>query len=145
MGCLIGLRLSTLFPSVKACVISGLRLDLEARYSDLNTAAQEIVDTNLGFTDGYDADKAAGWDPTAISSVTDDSDKVCPVSFPPTFFVVGSTDTLTKTESLAKVDEIKRGGTICQVTEYTGNHNDVCFLKTGTSLTDAIAWMNLWS
>ena len=144
MGSLIGLCIAKLYSSVKACVISGIRLDLAARYSSMSSAEKAIVDENLGFTDGYDAFIAAGWDKTAISCVTNGGDKVCPVDFPPTFFVVGSTDTLTKTESLAKIDEIKRGGTICKTTEYSGNHNAVCFLKAGSSLTDAVAWMKQW-
>lgn len=144
MGSLIGLCIATLYPSVKSCVISGIRLDLAARYEQMSVANKEIVNENLGFTNGYNALIAAGWDKTAISCVTIDGDKVCPVNFPPTFFVVGSADTPTKTESLAKIDEIKRGGTICKTTEYTGDHNDVCYLKVGSSLTDAIAWMHQW-
>jgi hypothetical protein len=129
---------------VKVCVISGIRLDLAARYAEMSSADKAIVNENLGFVDGYDSDIAAGWDKTAISTVTQDGKKVCPCDFPPTFFIVGSDDTLTKEESLVKIAEIKRGGTICKTTEYTGNHNDVCYLKTGTSFEDAVEWICQW-
>ena len=145
MGSLIGLRLSTLYSTVGCCVISGIRLDLEARYDLLTAAQQAIVDSNLGFTNGYDADIAAGWDVTACSCIDANDNKICPTQFPPTFFVVGSTDTTTKTESLAKIEEIKRGGTICKTVEYVGTHNDVCFLKPTGCFDDVIEWINLWA
>lgn len=142
MGSLIALCLACMYhPS--AVVIAGIRLDLAARYALLTAEQQAIVDTNLGFTDGYDAYKAAGWDKTAYSA-TDGLSSMNPVQFPPTFFVVGSTDTVTKTESLAKIDEIRRGGTITKTTEYTGGHSDVCYLTAGTSYDDTMAWFNTW-
>lgn len=144
MGSLIGLTMAKLFATVKVCVISGIRLDFAARYTELTSSQQAIVDTNLGFTNGYDAYIASGWDKTAFASVDSNNANICPVQFPPTFFIVGSTDTLTKTESLAKIEEIKRGGTICKTTEYTGNHNDVCYLKPTGCFDDAIAWINKW-
>lgn len=143
MGGLIGLCLSTLYHEVKALVVSGLRLDLSARYADLTAEQQAIVDANLGFTNGYDAYIAAGWDKCAIACVDANGNGINPNQFPPTLFVVGTTDTY-NTESLQKVDEIKRGGTICKTSEYEGNHNAVSYLKAGTSFTDAIAWMNKW-
>ncbi len=145
MGSLIGLRLSTMFATVKACVISGIRLDLAARYALASDAQKAIIDANLGFTDGYDADIASGWDVTAISAVTDNNAKICPVNFPPTFFIYGTSDTTTKTESLAKIAEIKRGGTIVKSAEYTGDHTAVCYLQAGTSYADAVAWFNQWA
>ena len=143
MGCLIGLCLAKQY-NIKVCVISGIRLDFSARYEELTAEQKAIVDANLGFTDGFDAYKAAGWDRLAFSCVDGSSNKIAPVQFPPTFFVVGSTDTLTKTESLAKIDEIKRGGTICKTTEYTGNHNAVCYLKPEGCFADVMNWINKW-
>ena len=144
MGSLIGLCLAKLYSTVKVCVISGIRLDFAARYAELSSANKEIVDSNLGFTNGFDAYKAAGWDKTAFAAVDANGSKICPVQFPPTFFVVGSTDTLTKTESLAKIDEIRRGGTITKTTEYTGDHNAVCYLKPTGCFDDAMAWIGKW-
>lgn len=144
MGSLICLCLAKLYSTVKVCAIGGIRLDFAARYAEMSSANKAIVDTNLGFTDGFDAYKAAGWDKTAFASIDTNNNKICHVQFPPTFFVVGSTDTLTKTESLAKIDEIKRGGTICKTTEYTGDHNDVCYLKPAGAFADVIAWFEKW-
>ena len=84
-----------------------------------------------------------GWGKCAIACVDANGNGINTNQFPPTLFVVGTTDTY-NTESLQKVDEIKRGGTICKTSEYEGNHNAVSYLKAGTSFTDAIAWMNKW-
>lgn len=137
MGGLIALCLSTLY-DIKACAIAGLRLDFEARYNNLTDAQKLIVDANLDFTDGYHASKITGWDKTVYPAVNN-GDKICSSQFPPTIFIVGDEDTY-NTESLIKVNEIKRGGTITSVNTYEGNHNAVCYLKVGTSYDDVIAW-----
>ena len=144
MGSLIGLCLSVTIPGIKANVISGIRLDFEARYAEATANEKAIIDTNLGFTNGYDAYIASGWCKTAISCVDANETKICPSQFPPTSFIYGTTDTLTKVESLAKIDEIKRGGTVCISKEYTGNHSDVCNLSAGTSFDDSLAWLEYW-
>lgn len=150
MGSMIGLCLATLYSTVQACVCGGIRLDMAARYAVMTNAQKAIVNANLGFPEGtteYIPRIAAGWDKTAITLYNDSGNKVCPNHFPPTFFVVGDSDngeTSTKEESIAKIIEIKRGGTICTSKEYVGGHSDVCYLKTGTSYDDAIAWFNTW-
>lgn len=144
MGSLIGLCLSTIITGIKACAISGIRLDFEARYDLLSDMDKAIVNNNLSFTNGFDAYMAAGWCKTAFSCIDADNNNINPIQFPPTIFIVGSTDTLTKTESLAKIDEIRRGGTICSVNEYEGDHGDVCALNAGTSLADTLEWFDIW-
>lgn len=144
MGSLIGLCLSVTIPGIKANVISGIRLDFEARYAEATASEKAIIDANLGFTNGYDAFLVSGWCKTAISCTDVDNNKICPSQFPPTSFIYGTTDTPTKVESLAKIDEIKRGGTVCISKEYTGNHSDVCNLSAGTSFEDAAAWLATW-
>lgn len=142
MGGLIGLCLSTLL-NVKVCAISGLRLDFLARYNAMTAAQKAVVDENLGFTDGYDAFATAGYDKTVFPSVDSNGDNVCNTQFVPTLFVVGDEDTYNEV-SLVKVTEIKRGGTITDTKTYSGNHNAVCYLKTGTSFDDVIAWFDQW-
>lgn len=151
MGSMIGLCLSTLYSTVRACVISGIRLDMAARYSKMTQAQKEIVNTNLGFPAGtvdYIPNIAAGWDKTAITLVDTNENKVCPNNFPPTFFIVGDADDgelATKQASLAKIEEIKLGGTICKTQEYSGDHTAVCYLLAGNSFDDALAWFKIWN
>lgn len=144
MGSLIGLCLSATIPGIKANVISGIRLDFAARYAEATAEQKAIIDENLGFTNGYDAFIASGWCKTAISCTDADNNKICPSQFPPTSFIYGTTDTLTKVESLAKIDEIRRGGTVCISKEYTGDHSSVCSLSAGTSFDDAAEWLATW-
>ena len=145
MGCLIGLCLANLIKDVKVCACSGLRLDFEARYNLIDDATEKaIVDNNLGFINGYDALKAAGTDKLAISAVDSTGTELCPSQFPPVYFAYGSSDTTTKTESLAKIPIIQAGGTVCVSKEYTGNHSDMCYLLAGNSFDDVVAWFNEW-
>lgn len=145
MGCLIGLWLAKFYSTVKCAVISGLRLDFAARYETATNEQKAIIDTNLGFTNGYDQFIAAGWDVTAYDVIDENNNKICPVKFPPTLFIAGSTDTLTKTESIAKAQQIKRGGTASDVHEYTGDHTAVCYLLADGSYDDALEWFETWS
>ena len=145
MGGLIGLTLSNILPGIRCIVVSGLRLDMAARYALLTNENKEIVDRNLGFTDGYDADIAAGWNPTAFNYESSGGQLVNAESFPPAFFIYATDDDLIKTESLEKVTEIKRAGTITQAQEYEGDHTDVCYLLAGTSFDDAMAWFDTWT
>lgn len=144
MGSLIALCLSVTIPGIKASVISGIRLDFEARYNTASANEKAIIDANLGFTNGYDAYIASGWCKTAFSCIDASQTRICPSQFPPTSFIYGTSDTLTKTESLAKIDEIKRGGTVCISAEYVGNHAEVCDLSAGTSFDDAATWLATW-
>lgn len=150
MGSLISLCLAKLYPTVKACAIGGIRLDMASRYAVMTSAQKAIVNANLGFPEGtetYLPNIAAGWDKTAISYFDTNEDKVCANNFPPTFFVVGTDDdgeTATKPENLAKISEIQRGGTICKKVEYEGDHTEVCYLIAGTSFDDTIDWYNTW-
>lgn len=143
MGNLIGLCLAKQFSTIKTCVVTGLRLDMEARYADLSAENKAIVDANLGFTDGYNPYIAAGWDRLAFSTTDGNNNNICLVQFPPTLFIYATQDDYVA-ESLAKVEQIKRGGTICESKEYVGNHNDVCYLKPEGCFDYAIAWMRLW-
>jgi hypothetical protein len=145
MGSLIGLCMATVVPDIRACAISGLRLDLEARYAQCTDSEKAIVDANLGFTSGYDAYLAAGWCKTANACVDANNNKINPIQFPPTIFIYGTADTKTKEESLEKIQEIKRGGTICIANEYVADHADVCVLSAGTSLADTLAWFSEWA
>ena len=142
MGGLIGLCLSTML-NISVCCVSGLRLDFLARYNNMIAEQKAIVDTNLGFTNGYDASKIAGYDKTVFPAIDASNNNVCNTQFPPTLFVVGTEDTYNEV-SLVKVDEIKRGGTIVDVKTYTGNHNGVCYLKVGTSYDDVMTWFKQW-
>lgn len=144
MGSGIALTLSTLIPGIKACAASGIRLDFASRYAAGSEAEKAIVDTNLGFTNGYDPLIAAGWCKTANSCVDGSGNAMNPVQFPPLLLLYGDSDTLTLTESLARAQEIKRGGTITVVNEYSGDHAAMCNLTAGTSLTDTVAWFNTW-
>lgn len=145
MGSLIGLTLSTIIPGIKANVISGIRLDFLARYNEATQEEQAIINTNLGFTDGFDYNKISGWCKTAFAYLTSDNELANPVSLPPTLFLWGTSDTLTQSESLAKIAEIKRGGTICDVISYeSANHGAMCSLSAGTSFNDAVNWFITW-
>ena len=145
MGGLIGLTLSKNIPGIKCIVVSGLRLDMEARYALLSDADKEIVNNNLGFTESYDADIAAGWNPTAFNYENPNGKLINTETFPPTFFIYGTNDNLIRTESLEKVSEIKRAGTITQAREYEGDHTAVCYLLADNSFDDAIEWFNTWT
>ena len=150
MGSLIGLCLANLIKEVKAVIVSGIRLDFKARYDLFEGDELTTVDANLGFTNGYDGMKVAGWNPTDYYVVNDSNVKILPNQFPPTFFIYGTTDngdTSTKTESLAVINQIKRGGTICDAKEYAGGHEAVNYLTAGDgqSLTDALAWFSTWT
>ena len=145
MGSLIGITLSTIIPGIKASVISGIRLDLLARYNEATPEEQAIIDTNLGFTDGFDYNKISGWCKTAFAYLTSDNELVNPVQLPPTLFLWGTSDTLTQSESLEKIDEIKRGGSICEVISYeSATHGAMCLLSAGTSFNDAVDWFTTW-
>lgn len=143
MGGLIGLCLSKMY-EIRCVVIGGMRLDFAKRYSQLSAENQAIVDANLGFTDGYDDYIAAGYDKTVFPYVDADGNKINSVSFPPTFFIIGSADLTIKEESLAKIEQIRRGGTITKSVEYVGDHHSVCYLQATGSYDDAIAWMRKW-
>ena len=146
MGSLIALALSTLITGIKATAISGIRLDFEARYnsSEMTQAERDIVDANLGFVNGFDAYQASGWCKTVFSCVSDDGEAINPIQFPPTLFLYGTNDNLTKSESLEKIEEIKRGGTICVANEYEATHGPICTLSVGTSYQDTLDWFNMW-
>lgn len=143
MGSLIALTIVQ-FYAFKAVAIGGLRLDFAASYADLTTENKAIVDANLGFTNGYDANIAAGWSRTAIAAIDADGQKLNQNHFPPTFFVKGDADEKTATESTARVNEIKRGGTICQMNTYAGDHTAAWALTAGTSYNDVKAWFEQW-
>lgn len=139
MGSLIALCLSTLV-KCKSVVISGLRLDFEARYNYLTAEQKAIVDANIGFTNGYDAYECSGWNKTAFE-VTNGSDvNINPNQFSPTLFMYGASDTFTTSESIERAKAIKRGGTIGVINEYVGNHAAMCNLTADGTLTDCLAW-----
>lgn len=145
MGSLIGLCLSTLISGIKVCAISGIRLDFEARYNQItDQTVKAIIDSNLGFTSGYDAVAVAGVDKTAIPAVDGSINAICNAQFPPTFFLYGTSDTTTKQESLAKIPIIKAGGTICKQAEYDGDHTAMCYLLADNSYDDVMEWFSEW-
>lgn len=145
MGSLVGLALSTIVSGIKACVISGIRLDFEARYNALSAEEKSVVDNNFDFTDGFDYYKTSGWCKTAYACLTGDNELVNPVQFPPTRFLWGTSDTLTLSESLTKIEQIKRGGTVCDDISYEGGtHGAMCLLTAGSSFNDAVNWFDTW-
>ena len=142
MGSINGLTIASLLPELKCIVLSGLRLDLKARYDNWSAADKATFDTRYGFTEGWDSTKVSGWDKTDYG-INVNGEELNPIQFPPTWFMWGNADDYT-TESVAKANAIRRGGTIGTIKEYVGNHGQMCDLTASGSLDDCLAWFAKW-
>lgn len=150
MGSLVAMWLSKYY-KVKACAISGCRLDLKAMYNSYvtggNVQAVETIDENLGFSNGFDDDIAAMFSPTISTCPNSNGDEVNVQQFPPTLFMFGGSDTsyYGQATDKARIEELRRGGNLVITQDYPGvGHRDMCYLiATGTF--DAVTnWFNLW-
>ena len=140
MGSLIALTLQQEY-NIKAIAIGGPRLDFEYSYDV--SSNKSIINSNLGFTNGFDKYIASGWCKTLYELLDSDNNKVNVNQIPPTFYLYGDSDTQVS-EATAKMEAIKRGGNIVETKTYSSNHHNICYLIAGTSLQDTLDWFDTW-
>lgn len=136
----------------KACVISGLRLDFEARWPNFTEPQQNQILANFGM-EAWDQDLMKQWFLTIPEYEDKDGEPANPIQFAPTLYVWGDEDNYIE-ESLAKVDAMRRGGSLCKVLGYAGSHHKVCYLMDtatpleegqDTAMNEALAWFAQWA
>lgn len=135
----------------KACVISGLRLDFEARWPNFTASEQAEILANFGL-ESWDSDVMKQWFLTIPEYEDKDGAAANPNHFPPTLYLWGNEDTYTS-ESLAKVAAMGRGGSIVETLGYAANHHKMCYLMDTavpleegqpTCMQAALGWFARW-
>lgn len=128
----------------KACVITGLRLDFEARWPNFTEPQQAQILANFGIEE-WDQDFMKQWFLTIPEYEDKDGEPANPNHFAPTLYIYGESDSYIS-ESLAKVDAMRRGGSVCEVIGYANaTHHAVCYLTPEGALDAATNWFGRWS